>query len=83
VQVLGPADVRRILEVTDSLGIHREAVRVPLPRRGEGAVRVTASSQVEIVAPAGDLGPWLDALPAMLRALDLDAVRRGGPITGR
>jgi hypothetical protein len=76
-QVLGPAEVRRILEVTDALGIHREAVRVPLARRGAGAVRVTTAAQVEIVAPTDELGAWFEALPAALRALDLDVVRRG------
>ena len=78
-QVLGPADIRRILEVTDALGIHREAVRVPLSRRATGSVRVTAAAEIEIVAPAGDLGAWLGTLPATLRSLDLQAVRRSAP----
>jgi hypothetical protein len=76
VQVLGPADIRRILEVTDKLGIHREAVRVPLSRRGSGSVRLTGAAQIEIVAPAGELGAWLGSLPEALRELDLHQVRR-------
>ena len=75
--VLAPAEMRRILEVTDALGIHRESVRVPLARRGPGAVRVTSTAQIEIVAPADDFAAWLEQLPQAIRALDLHAVRRG------
>jgi hypothetical protein len=75
-QVLTPEEMRRILTVTDAAGIHREAVRVPLARRGAGTVRVTATDEVEIVVPAGDFAAWLEQLPATLRGLDLHAVRR-------
>lgn len=34
--LLGPADMREVFELTDALGLHREAVRVELEKRGEG-----------------------------------------------
>jgi hypothetical protein len=78
VQPLGPQDIRRILAVTDELGLHRESIRVPLARRAAGSVRVTDAGQVEIVAPEGDgLETWLEALPETLRALDLSRLHRG------
>jgi hypothetical protein len=74
--VLGPQEIRRILGVTDSLRIHRESVSVPLATRGEGSLRLTESSRVEIVAPAtGDFDAWLEALPQKLASLDLARVR--------
>jgi hypothetical protein len=76
-QPLAPLDIRRILAVTDALGVHRESVRVPIARRGTGSLRVTEAGHVEIVAPEGEeLESWLAALPGQLRALDLGRVRR-------
>jgi len=74
---LGPPEIRSILAITDALGIHRESVRVPLTGRSEGGVRVTESSQLEIVAPAeGDVAAWIETLPRSLATLDLSRVRR-------
>lgn len=76
-QPLAPGDIRRILAVTDELGLHRESIRVPLGRRDAGSVRVTEAGQVEIVAPEGGaFEAWLAALPKTLQALDLSRVRR-------
>jgi hypothetical protein len=69
--------VRRILAVTDALGIHREAVSIPLRPRGEGSVRVTPARRIEIVVPAdGEFAAWLTALSARVAALDLAGVQR-------
>jgi hypothetical protein len=76
---LGPQLMRRILGVTDALGIHRESVRVPLLPRGAGALRITETDMLEIVAPAeGDLESWVVELPEKLRELDLSRLRRSG-----
>jgi hypothetical protein len=74
---LGPQEMRRILAVTDALGLHRESVRIPLTPRGGGGLRVTGAFQVEIVVPAGaDFETWVAELPERLRSLDLAGVRR-------
>lgn len=76
-KALGPPEMRRILAVTDGLGIHRESVSVPLQPRGSGGVRVTASQRLEIVAAADlDFDAWLATLVDRIRALDLTGVRR-------
>ncbi|HYC77576.1 MAG TPA: hypothetical protein VEI02_08115 [Planctomycetota bacterium] len=48
---IGPRDIARILEVVDRLGIHREAVRVPLDAEGDGRLAVE-DRRLVIVAPA-------------------------------
>ena len=73
---VGPPEIMRILAVADALGIHREAVAVPLWTKGKGEIRLRGS-KLEITAPAeGDFESWLAALPAQLRSMDLSAVRR-------
>src|SRR5574341_1020886 len=40
VDSVGPPEILRILAVTDALGLHREAVSVPLWTEGDGRLRV-------------------------------------------
>lgn len=73
---VGPKEIMKILAVTDALGLHREAVSVPLWTAGAGELKVKGS-RLEITAPArGDFETWLAGLPGALRAMDLSAVRR-------
>ena len=73
---VGPKEINSILAVTDEIGIHREAVRIPLGTEGEGRVSLDGSV-VEIVAPAqGDLESWVTTLGDRIRALDLSGVRK-------
>ncbi|MCB9833697.1 MAG: hypothetical protein H6807_14630 [Planctomycetes bacterium] len=69
---------RRVLEVTDSLGLHREAVSLPLELDPEGgSVRLAAPGRLEVIGPEeGDLDDFIAVLPDMLSALDLGAVPR-------
>lgn len=72
----GPADIRRILAVTDALSIHRMSVRIPLAPAGGGAVRLVGD-RLEIVPPAvGDFEEWLARLPEEIAELDLTRVNR-------
>src|SRR5262245_18427871 len=74
---LDPARMRRILAVTDAIGLHRESVRVPLAPRGAGSIQVTEGKHLEIVVPEdADFETWLAALPIKLQELDLSRVRR-------
>ena len=78
-QRIGADEIRRILAVTDALGVHREAVSIPLLPKAEGSLRVTPVRRLEIVAPAsGDFETWLAGLPAAIQALDLSMVQRAG-----
>ena len=73
---VGPPEIMRVLAVTDALGFHREAVAVPLWTKGKGEILVRGS-KLQITAPAeGDFEAWLAALPALLKSMDLSAVRR-------
>jgi len=72
----GPPEIMRILAVTDQLGFHREAIRIPLWTKGKGEILVKGQN-LQISAPAeGDFEAWLAGLPALLSSMDLSAVRR-------
>ncbi len=73
---VGPQDIHRIVAVTDEIGIHREAVRIPLGTEGVGQVTL-AGTIVEIVAPAqGDFEAWVIGLGDRIRSLDLSGVQK-------
>ena len=75
-QAVGPSEIGRILEITDSLNLHREAVRIPLAPEGAGVVRLVDAA-VEIVAPAeGDFEEWLAGLKDQLGGLDLSRIQK-------
>jgi hypothetical protein len=44
-------DMEAIFRVTDDLGIHREAITVPLARQDPGEVRDLGGGQIRIVVP--------------------------------
>ncbi len=71
----GPSEIMRILAVTDALGFHREAMRIPLWTKGKGEILVKGN-RLEISAPESDFETWIAALPALLKSMDLSAVRR-------
>jgi hypothetical protein len=78
-QPITPAQVRRILEITDSLGIHREAVVIPLAREGVGAIDRDGAKLV-ITAPEGEaFEGWLTGLAETLGQVDLVGVLRVDP----
>jgi hypothetical protein len=64
------AEIARILEVTDGLGIHREQVAIPLLARHPGRLRRTPAGKLEIVVDAqADFEVWLTELPGLIRAV--------------
>jgi hypothetical protein len=67
---MGMKEMDAILSVTDALGIHREAVTVPLRRKDPGEVRAMAGGMVQIVAPESvEIDVWLPILRAELEKL--------------
>ena len=72
-----PRQVQQILAVTDRLGLHREAVVIPLGREGAGGLVVTPRRKLEITAPEGPgFEEWLARLPDQVARLDLAGVLR-------
>lgn len=78
---LSASEIRRLLEVTDGLGLHREAVVIPLAREGAGDVQA-AGGKLVLAAPAAGLEAWLAALPQLIARLDLSGIKRSDPDEG-
>lgn len=63
-EILSPQAMQQLFEVTDELGIDREAIEVPLEMEGEGGVERLASGKLRIRLPKpDDLGAFLNTLP--------------------
>jgi hypothetical protein len=74
---VGPDQVLKILEVTDSLNLHRESVFIPLKTEENGNVTILPDGRLCIVSPRTEQFPdWLDRLAAELLRLDLSKVRQ-------
>jgi len=69
-QVVGSREINRILEITDRMGIHREAVVIPLAPRHPGRVRRRPDGKIEIVVESeGDFEAWAAGLEAELQGV--------------
>ena len=68
-EAVGMTEINKVFEVTDALGIHREAVVIPLGT-GTGRVRKLLNGKLEIVVDAETpLDEWLRGLPELIRAV--------------
>jgi hypothetical protein len=62
-------EIDAIFAVTDALGIHREALVIPLGPAAPGRVRRLASGKLEITVEAvRPLEQWLKELPSLIKA---------------
>ncbi|MET0516258.1 MAG: hypothetical protein ABW047_13150 [Nitrospiraceae bacterium] len=62
-QVVSFKQISRILELTDSLGLNREWVEIPLSPEGMGTVRELSNGKLEIVVAADQpFETWLACL---------------------
>jgi hypothetical protein len=66
---IGPREIGRILESVRALGIHAEAVRIPLGAEGFGSVEISGGKLVVVAPTSGDLDAFIAALPARAQAL--------------
>jgi hypothetical protein len=67
-----PESVLRILELTDSFGIHREAVLIPLTTAEKGDITMLPDGRMRIVCPdSAVLDDWLVELRRRLGKMDL------------
>jgi hypothetical protein len=63
-------EIERILEITDALGLSREALTIPLRTRHPGGVRKLPNGTYEIVVDAkADFEQWLSWLRSRLSEL--------------
>jgi hypothetical protein len=63
-QVVSFAQISRILEITDSLGLNREWVEIPLSPESPGAVRRLTNGKLEIIVDADQpFDEWIGSLP--------------------
>ena len=70
VEVVTLREIERIFEVTDRMGIHREALVIPLAPRHPGRVRKRPDGKIEIVVESeGDFEAWVAGLEAELKKL--------------
>ena len=68
-EVVTMKEIDAIFAVTDGLGIHREALVIPLGPATPGRVRRLPSGKLEIVVEASrPLEDWLRDLPALIAA---------------
>jgi hypothetical protein len=64
---VGMAEINKIFAVTDAMGVHREALVIPLGT-GKGRVRKLPSGKIEIIVDRETpIDEWLEGLPALIR----------------
>jgi hypothetical protein len=63
-------EIERIFEITDALGISREALVIPLRTEAPGRLGIDKAGKLEIVVDREmDFGEWLTRLEPAIRAL--------------
>ena len=69
-KVVGMKEIEQVLAVTDRIGVHREAVVIPLKPASPGSVKRLPNGKFEIIVDADvPLDDWLPELEARLLAL--------------
>lgn len=67
-EVVSFKQIGRILEVTDSLGLNREWVEIPLSPESPGVVRRLTNGKLEIIVDADQpFEDWLGSLPTHIQ----------------
>lgn len=68
--VVSFAQISRILELTDSLGLNREWVEIPLSPERPGLVRRLDNGKLEIIVDADQpFDEWLGSLPRQIQSV--------------
>ena len=69
-EVVSFKHISQILEVTDSLGLNREWVEIPLSPESPGVVRRLTNGKLEIIVDADQpFEDWLGALPKHIQLI--------------
>jgi hypothetical protein len=73
---LRPDQILKILAVTDSFNLHREAILIPLTTTEKGTVNLLSDGRLKITCPTGpSFEMWLDELRDRLQKMDLSKFR--------
>lgn len=76
-ELLTPAQVQRIFDVTDALGLHRNWVVVPLLAATRGEETILPDGKLLLGPPGGGaFEPWISSLRARLESMDLSRTPR-------
>ena len=69
-EIITMKDMSLVFDVTDSMGIDRENISVPLGKEKQGKVRVLENGEIEIVLPLKPaIEEWCKTLMACLESL--------------
>ena len=69
-EVVSFKQISRILEITDSLGLNREWVEIPLSPENPGVVRRLPNGKLEIIVDAEQpFEDWLGSLPKHIQLI--------------
>lgn len=66
---IGPKEIGRILSVTDAMGLHREAVRVPLDCEEPDRLEIVSRVLVVVAPKTGAFDAWVDGLEARIKSV--------------
>ncbi|MBI4609032.1 MAG: hypothetical protein HY726_08490 [Candidatus Rokubacteria bacterium] len=67
-EIVTMKEIERIFAVTDALGIHREALVIPLGPASPGRVRRLPNGKIEITVDAEvPIEEWVQRLPELIR----------------
>ena len=71
-----PEQILKILELTDSFNLHREAIVIPLTMEDEGGIILLPDLRLRITVPKNKpFEEWLGELRVKLGEMDLSAIR--------
>jgi hypothetical protein len=71
-----PEQVLKVLEITDSLNLHRESVLIPLKTEENGNITILPDGRLQIVCPREHFIPWLERLRGELHRIDLSKIKQ-------
>jgi hypothetical protein len=74
---VSPEQVMKILEVTDSFNLHREAVVIPLRTEDKSGIASLSDQRLRITVPSNrPFDEWLVELRDQLTKIDLSNIRQ-------
>ncbi|MFQ5520554.1 MAG: hypothetical protein ACE5FK_04085 [Candidatus Methylomirabilia bacterium] len=70
-EVVTMREIEQIFAMTDTLGIHREALVIPLGPASPGGVRRLQNGKLEIIVDADTpIEEWVKQLPDLIHAIE-------------
>ena len=74
---LRPDQILKVLQLTDSMNLHRESIYIPLTTAEKGTIDILPDGRLKITCPAeGSFDAWVGELQSRLKQMDLSSVRR-------